>query len=182
MNARAPYRGISAGILCALLLLVSLPAVTVRAQDDPGFMMPHNEERFRQLQTYRVVMIMTQLGLDAKSPKGVAVIDLVNKQAEDHRTFLTSKWRLQHDLALEMRKSPLDEKAVEKLVLDTEALFKQHMENQNSYYTALAELLDPIERAKMMMAEERFRDRLRNAMQKREGEPGRYQRGKPRQE
>lgn len=147
------------------IILIILAISLVYGQRSSGMLL-HNEERYNELQALRVYTIIQALKIDAKSEKGVALLDIINRQAEESRKFLLERERLQHSLHdLLKTDAEIDEDAVTDLILKLEDLLATNMENQKRFGEEFKALLTPVERAKLMMADEIFRQRLRNAMQ-----------------
>lgn len=149
----------TAWVLAASLLMAAVVAI---AQDMP---MPHNDDRWKELQSYRVWAIIQQLDLDARSERGIALLDVINKNSDKTRELLLAKQEKMHQLHEAFEKEPLNEEQVTSLIEGIEDLQKQLLEMQIAYHKQLEQLLSPVERAKLFNAEEIFRQRLRRAMQ-----------------
>ena len=149
-----------------LIALIMFATTVAYAQDMP---VPRNEERWKQLQSMRVWTIIQQLKLDARSEHGITILDTINKNADTSRDFLLEKQEKMRLLHTALRSSSPDESLVTTLIEDIEELHRQILQSQLAYQEKLGELLTPVERAKLFIAEEVFRQRLRRAMH---GGPG----------
>ena len=147
-----------------MITAMLLSAVAAMAQDGMP-PMPRNDERWKELQSYRIWAIIQKLDLDARSERGIAILDVINNNAEDSRQLLLDTQEKRSALHNALEAEPVDENKVTELIGEIESLQKQLLQTQLTYQERLQELLTPLERAKLMMAEDYFRQRLRKAMQ-----------------
>lgn len=155
------------------LATLLIAAVSVYSQDQRW--MPRNEERFKEILKYRIVEVTDALNLELTSEKGRRLVDLINNKAESMRNIYMERGEKQRSLYQELKNETIDEQKVEQLVLDIERLQAELYSIHVEYDRNVKEILTPVERAHLFVAEERFKNRLQRAMRdhrKNYGGPG----------
>ena len=148
-------------LLVACLVLL---APGIGAQDEgfpPG---PPSEHHWKRLQAMRVWSIINALDLDASSEKGAALLDAINRYSDAEKAYFDQYSEMVRELYVEMERKTLDEAKISEMILEIEKLKNEHHQAKIRENEELAKLLTPLERAKMLIAEETFRRNLRDAM------------------
>jgi hypothetical protein len=156
-------------LACAAAALLILGAVVAsHAQEGMG-----KEENYKRLQAMRVWMIIDALDVDSASEKGIALLAAINKYSDLQRELMIKSHSLMEQIFDAFKPdASVDEAVVTKLVLDLEENNRKLLEAQTAERKELIQLLTPVERAKLLIAEESFRRRLRGAMHGGGGERG----------
>jgi len=89
---------------------------------------------------------------------------VINKYAEREREFVLERTRLFLALRAELQTKEPDEKAITEKVLELEKMQSEHLQLKQQEIEELATLLTPLERAKLLVAEDSFRQNLRRAL------------------
>jgi hypothetical protein len=169
-------------ILMITAMLTVLAAPFTVCQDGPHHM-PRDESRYKELQALRFITIIQALDIEATSPKGAALMDALNKHSDVNRNAFVRRGELLLNLQAEFKLSTPDENRVKKILEELDALQIEVLESHNTFQAELRSILTPMERAKLVIAEETYRQRLRRAMQGfgKGGGAGRRQYNNPRE-
>ena len=148
-------------LLIACMVLLA-PAVFAQDEDFPPG--PPNEQHWKRLQAMRAWTIINALDLDTTTEKGAALLDALNRYANAEKDFFELYNKLVRDLYIEMESEKPDNAKITAKILEIEKIKDERHQAKISETEELARLLTPLERAKLLMAEETFRRNLRDAM------------------
>ncbi len=140
-------------------------------QGEQGRGAPRQDEQWQRLQALRVYSIIDALELDATSERGLAILGMINRFAESHRRYVLRRSGIVAELFGEMRSVQPDEEGVARLVSELEEVELEHLAQRQEELAEMNRLLTPLERARLLVADEMFRRRLRDAM-RRQGHGG----------
>jgi hypothetical protein len=146
-------------LVCAL---VALPAWSFAHNDMDRY--DQKDDNWQKLQSFRVWTIIDTLGLDASSEKGIALLEIINKTAEKDREYYQARMANSEALHKALERQPIDEAEVARIVEEFDRLNAGQLELKAKEAEAIKKLLTPLERAKLMIADEKFRLHLRQAM------------------
>ena len=150
-------------------LVMQTPAAAQAPQD----LMPQHERNWKKLQSYRIWTIINALDLDATSEKGLELLNAINRFTVEEREFLLAKNHQAILLRHAINSSDPDEEAIVAAITELERIATEHRQMKQREADEMARLLTPLERARLLLAEETFRQHLRNAMRgNRRGSPG----------
>jgi Spy/CpxP family protein refolding chaperone len=173
INSRLKQMFFNSLACAAALLFLLWVAVVSPAQEDKD-----KEDNFKRLQAMRVWMIIEALDIDSASEKGIALLAAINKYSDAERELMMKSHTLMEQLYDYFKSGapPPDEAAVTQLVLALEENNLKLLNTEKEEREEMIRLLTPMERAKLMIAEENFRRRLRGAMHGGWGERGKDKR------
>jgi hypothetical protein len=148
-----------ASLVCAIVLL----PVLVLAQEEMGKFV-QQEENWKKLQSFRVWTIIDTLGLDASSEKGIAFLDVINRTAEKERELFVARMRNDFALHKALDQQQIDEAEITRLIDELDRINTEQFQIKLKEQEEIKRLLTPLERARLLIADERFREHLRQAM------------------
>ena len=158
--------------LIGMLALAGSPEIE-GGQGGQGMEAPRQDEQWQRLQALRVYTIIDALELDPTSERGLAILGMINRFAEAHRLYMLRRSGIAAELFGEMRSVQPDEGEVARLVSEHEEVELEHLAQRREELAEMNRLLTPLERARLMVADDMFRRRLRDAMRRQgHGGPG----------
>ena len=149
-------------LLAAFALPSIFPAATWGQEDRE---MRRDEDNYNKLLAMRVWLIIDALDLDISSEKGQAMIDAIKKYADGRRDLTTQLHTIVHELRDAMAEGrPVVESEVALLIQKYDDVTQKLRDMYVEEAQVIKNLLTPLERAKLLLAEESFKWRLRHAM------------------
>ena len=171
-------------IAITVFLLCTIITAGPGARQQEGGMIAHrhDDEQFNKLQAMRVWTIINALDVDMSTDKGVALIGAIKKHT-DNRRQLSARG---HEILIELHKAlgrgdDIEEEEIKRLLEKHDGIQQEILDLMKTEKEEIEGLLNPIERAKLIIAEETFRQRLRSAMRGHGYGSGRPKGGPPRE-
>lgn len=162
-------------LICTALILM-YSSCLLMAQDDE----PDSQDRFKRIQAHWGWYIINALDLDMESEKGRSVLDNLTKRSRTEHDYYYQARQKRMKLVETLNSKNYKKEDAERMVLELEADKDAFRAFQISSEKEISALLTPLERAKLMVAEDNFREKVRNAMRERNrGKGGRNSRGNP---
>ncbi len=151
----------SALVICVILAVL---ASVVASANDGWAEFTQKDDNWKKLQSFRIWTIIDMLELDATSEKGIAILEAINRYAEKDHEFYAARGRIAFSLRQALRKHHVDDNEISRLIVELDELNSGYLQTKLEEYQEMKTLLTPLERAKLLMAEEKFRQHLREAM------------------
>lgn len=142
------------------IILIILLSVAAIAQDNR----PARQDRFKRIQAHWGWYVINALDLDMESEKGKMVMDVLNKKSRAEHEYYYLSWKKKEALFDLMKAPNYNIGEVEKALLDIESFKNTFRQNDAAFHESIKKLLTPLERAKLMAAEDNFRQKVRSAV------------------
>ncbi|HUX08222.1 MAG TPA: hypothetical protein VMX35_13015 [Acidobacteriota bacterium] len=151
-----------AALVIFTILALLAPAFTYAMDSWEAY--AQQDDNWKKLQSFRVWTIIDTLELDATSEKGIAVLDAINRFAEKEHQYFGARGKIAYSIRQALLKQPVDDNEIARLIEELDKLNGDYLHSKIEEHQVMKNLLTPLERAKLIMAEEKFRQHLREAM------------------
>jgi Spy/CpxP family protein refolding chaperone len=143
-----------------VLVLLAIPLV-VCAQPGPPLDRPEDKRAFERIEQLRKIRLMEILNM--KEEQSVRFMARMVEHDSTRRRLFREKGEALDRLERLVR-NEADNKDFEKSFDDIQAIDTKIQEEQRQYFSGLADILTPAQRAKLLLFERRFERELREAM------------------